>query len=160
MARLPYPNVDPKTAPLNILKLLAHTPATANPWSQVGAAQFKDLKLSSKNRELAILLSTSKFRASYEWTHHVPVSTKEGVTDAQRDVLAQAGKQKGFFLRSPPQTADLFTLQEQTLLVFLEAIIDGPQVSEEIWKRAKSEFSDREIVEIITLQVSLPGYSG
>ncbi|KAE9568820.1 hypothetical protein CGMCC3_g15046 [Colletotrichum fructicola] len=152
MARLPYP--EPQAKGLNVLKQFAHTPATAKHWGSIGAAQFKDLELSNKNRELSILLSTSKFRSSYEFSHHVPVSTKEGVTDAQREVLAQAGKQKGFLAGKDGsgQLKDLFTQKERTLLVFLEAVIEGPEVDDKVFAGAKAELSDREIVELITLQ--------
>ncbi|KAF5521723.1 hypothetical protein CGCA056_v006809 [Colletotrichum aenigma] len=152
MARLTYP--EPQAKGLNVLKQFAHTPATAKHWASIGAAQFKDLELSNKNRELSILLSTSKFRSSYEFSHHVPVSTKEGVTDAQREVLIQAGKQKGFLAGKDGsgQLKDLFTQKERTLLVFLEAVIEGPEVDDKVFAGAKAELSDREIVELITLQ--------
>lgn len=152
MARLPYPDI--KGTPLNISKLLAHSPATVNHWSKIAGAHFKDLELSSKNRELVILLSTAKFRSTYEWTHHSTVSAKEGVTDAQREVIAQAGRQKGYFSAQGKleSLADLFTPREKTLLLFIEAVIDGPEVADELWAKAKTEFSDREVVEMITLQ--------
>ncbi|KAJ0307492.1 hypothetical protein COL5a_000343 [Colletotrichum fioriniae] len=156
MARLPYPDI--KGTPLNISKLLAHSPATVNHWSKIAGAHFKDLELSSKNRELVILLSTAKFRSTYEWTHHSTVSAKEGVTDAQREVIAQAGRQKGYFSAQGKleSLADLFTPREKTLLLFIEAVIDGPEVADELWAKAKTEFSDREVVEMITLQVGFP----
>ncbi|KAG7076082.1 beta-glucuronidase [Colletotrichum scovillei] len=152
MARLPYPDV--KGAPLNISKLLAHSPATVNHWSKIAGAHFKDLELSSKNRELVILLSTAKFRSTYEWTHHSTVSAKEGVTDAQREVIVQAGRQKGYFSAQGKleSLAELFTSKEKALLLFIEAVIDGPEVADELWTKAKTEFSDREVVEMITLQ--------
>lgn len=155
MARLTYP--EPQAKGLNVLKQFAHTPATAKHWGSIGAAQFKDLELSNKNRELSILLSTSKFRSSYEFSHHVPVSTKEGVTDAQREVLIQAGKQKGFLAgqESSEKLKDLFTQKERALLVFLEAVIESPEVDDKVFAGAKAELSDREIVELITLQVRL-----
>jgi alkylhydroperoxidase family enzyme len=155
MARLPYPDVALKGIPLNVLKLFSYSAATAEYWTKIGAAQFRHLALTNRNRELVILLSTSKFQSSYEWTHHITVSNNEGVTDAQRVVLAKAGNQKGYLLQQEKagQIADLFTPQEKTLLVFLEAVIDEPKVGDDLWARAKAEFSDREIVEIITLQV-------
>ncbi|KAM5356651.1 hypothetical protein ACJ41O_003297 [Fusarium nematophilum] len=150
MARLPYPDVQLKGLPLNVMKQLAHSSATAQHWSSVGAAQFKSLALAPKNRELVILLSTSKFRSSYEWSHHAVVSANEGVTDTQREALAQAGKQKGYF--QGQDKTSLFAPQEGLLLSFVEAVIDGPEVAEDLWAKVKAEFSEREIVEIITLQ--------
>lgn len=156
MARLPYPDVEMKGMPLNVLKLFSYSSATAEYWTKIGTAQFRKLALSHKHRELVILLSTAKFKSSYEWTHHITISTNEGVTDAQREVLAEAGNQKGFFSEQEKagQITDLFTPQEKTLLLFLEAIIDEPEVGDDLWARVKAEFSDREIVEVITLQVS------
>lgn len=47
-----------------------------------------------------------------------------------------------------------FSAKDLILLAFVESVIQQPEVSDELWKRVKNEFSDREIVEILSLKVS------
>ncbi|KAE8151629.1 AhpD-like protein [Aspergillus avenaceus] len=155
MARLPYNDfrshhTPPKYPTLNVLKLLSHSSATINHWADVGNAQFKHLSLSPRDRELVILLSTAKFRSTYEWTHHIPISTKAGVTDEERQVIQDAGAQARYFSGQKPTTK--FNTKDGILLDSVETIIEHPEVGEELWARVKELFSDREIVEIISLQ--------
>ncbi|RAL02339.1 carboxymuconolactone decarboxylase family protein [Aspergillus ibericus CBS 121593] len=156
MARLPYPNYHTplsKTHPtLNIIKLLSHSTATINHWTALGNAQFKDLSLSPRDRELVILLTTSKFHSTFEWTHHLPVSRKAGVTEKQQSALETSAKEKNYFISGKYDPEAGFSAKDMILLTFVETIIQQPNVSDELWERVKSEFSDREIVEIISLQ--------
>ncbi|PLB48268.1 hypothetical protein P170DRAFT_497562 [Aspergillus steynii IBT 23096] len=156
LARLTYPDyhtLHAKSRPtLNIMKLLSHSSASVDHWAEVGNAQFKHLLLSNRDRELVILLTTSKFNSVYEWTHHLPVSLKAGVTKKQQSALEASARQKDYFVDAKCDGEAGFSAKDLTLLAFMETIIQGPEVSEELWRRVRSEFSDREIVEIISLQ--------
>lgn len=156
MARLPYPNSPAAEAtPLNVMKLLSLSAGTSKHWSSIGGAQFSGkLALSAPERELAILLTTAKFGSTYEHTHHVAVSAKVGITDQQRAEVAQAGGQKGYFASDATRNTKCFSPRETTLLRFVEAVIEGPEVQQALWEETRAAFSDREIVELITLQVS------
>lgn len=159
MARLPYPEPPKQHAKshptLNIMKLLSYSTATVEHWAGLGNAQFKHLLLSARHRELVIMLTTSKFNSTYEWTHHTPVSLKAGVTEQQQAALKASAKEKDFFIdRKFDNGAVGFSEKDLILLSFVETIIQQPEVSDELWKSVKGQFSDREIVEIITLQVS------
>ena len=46
-----------------------------------------------------------------------------------------------------------FNDKEKILLEFLEAVIDLGEVDEELWKQVTGVFSEREIVEIVSMQV-------
>jgi alkylhydroperoxidase family enzyme len=158
MARLPYPDYHTphaKSRPiLNVMKLLSYSNATVNHWADVGNAQFKNLSLSPRDRELVIMLTTSKCHSSYEWTHHLPLSLKAGVTKKQQFALEVSAKQKNYFIDVNYNPEAGFSEKDRILLTFVETIIQQPEVSDELWKRVKSEFSNRQIVEIISLQVS------
>lgn len=154
MARIPYPSTNGKDSasagkPVpNILKLLSHSGATVKHWGAVGGAQFSQFALSKKNRELLVLLTTAKFGSAYEWTHHVALSAKVGVTDEQRQSLADAGKATGYFSNVKAG----FTDTEILFLQFLESVIDTGDVSDDLLAQMRKAFSDREIVEIISMQ--------
>lgn len=153
MARLPY--TEGPQYPLNILKLLSHSSGTYDKWATLGGAHFTDLALPPKFRELVILLSTTKFHSSYEFTHHIPVSQKAGVTDAQRNEIAKSGVKKGYFSSGGGDDVG-FEEKEKALLGFVEGIIESESgdVDDAVFDKIKELFSDREIVEIISLQVS------
>ncbi|OKP12281.1 hypothetical protein PENSUB_2017 [Penicillium subrubescens] len=160
MARLPYPDYHTphaKSRPiLNVMKLLSHSTATVNHWADVGNAQFKNLSLSPRDRELVILLTTSKFNSTYEWTHHLPLSLKAGVTKKQQSALEACAKLNNYFIDGKHDPEVGFSEKDLILLTFVETIIQQPEVSDELWKRVKGTFSEREIVEIISLQYIIP----
>jgi alkylhydroperoxidase family enzyme len=153
MARLPYLNYTYQSRPtINAVKLLAHSPATAEHWTAVGTAHFRSLAVSKKLRELATLYLSARFGSSYEWDHHIPLSAKAGVTEAQRGILHEdAVKDEDFFANGRGE--GVFEGQENAMLAFLEAVVKGPEVSDELWEKTRKNFSDREIVELLSLLV-------
>ena len=163
MARFSYPAYEDKSfaaagkPTINVFKLLSYSPATVDHWCTIGNAHFTRVSLSKKLRELVILLSAAKFGSTYEWTHHVPLSAKFGITDLQRGELLKAGKEKGYFSgtywRNDSYGVGFETKDEVVLLRFLEAVIDTGEVDEEAWQRTTEVFSPQAIVEIITIQV-------
>ncbi|RAK75295.1 carboxymuconolactone decarboxylase family protein [Aspergillus fijiensis CBS 313.89] len=140
MSRLPYPDYHTphaKSHPtLNITKLLSHSATIVDHWTALGNVQFKDLFLADREGELVIMLTTANFQSTYEWTHHVLVALKAGVTRAQH-----------------PEA--WFSPRDIVLLTFVETITQQPEVGDELWERVRQEFSGREVVQIISLQVRL-----
>jgi alkylhydroperoxidase family enzyme len=137
-----------------VLKLFSLSPATFKHWANIGSAQFTKLALPAWERELAILLTTAKFGSTYEYTHHIPISAKFGITDQQRDELARAGAGKNYFAASgETRNTACFSPRETAMLRFVEAVIEGPEIQQALWEETRAAFSDREIVELITLQV-------
>lgn len=158
MGRLAYPKYhseldSPKHETLNVFKILSYNPATVNHWISIGHSHFKDLTLSNRERELIILLSTAKFKSTYEWTHHIAVSAKVGITERQRGEIEAAGKCPKYFCSGQFDAGAGFSERDLTLLLLLETVIEQPHVGEELWARARRTFSDRQIVEIISAQV-------
>lgn len=153
MARLPYLDYTYQSRPtVNVVKLLAHCPATADHWTAIGTTHFRSLVLPKRLRELATLYLSAKFHSSYEWTHHIPLSAKAGVTDAQRTMLHEdAVKDEDFFANGRGEGS--FEERENSMLVFLEAVVKGPEVSDELWEKTRKHFNDGEIMELLSLQV-------
>ncbi|KAJ5322663.1 hypothetical protein N7452_010952 [Penicillium brevicompactum] len=134
------------------MKLLSYSAATVDDWAALGNAQFKKLSLSTRDRELVIMLTTSKFNSVYEWTHHLPLSLKAGVTKQQQLALEASGKEPNYFVDGNCDSMAKFSAKDLVLLAFVESVIRQPEVSDELSKRVKNDFSDQEIVEIISLQ--------
>lgn len=155
MARLPYPPYTYHSrSTINAIKLRAHSPATADHWTAIGTAHFRSLALPRKERELATLYLSASFRSSYEWDHHIPLSAQAGVTKERREVLRSAvDRDTRFFAKDGGQ--GMFEERERGMLKFLEAMVRGPDVGDELWEETRGYFSEREIVELISLQVSV-----
>lgn len=101
MARVPY--LDLKDLPpehqdllarrANIYRALAHSPNGLRAFSTLGGfIRFKS-RLDPRLRELAILMVGYLTRAPYEWSHHVEIGKKFGVSDA--DIRALMDEAEG-----------------------------------------------------------------
>lgn len=89
MARLPYLDLDdlaPEHQDLlarkaNIYRALAHSPNGLRAFVALGGfIRFKS-RLDPRLRELAILMVGYLARAPYEWSHHIEIGKKFGVSD-------------------------------------------------------------------------------
>ena len=153
-----FPTISASRPPVNTIKLLSHSPSTVTHWTAVGTAHYRELQLPKRLRELTILYCAAKFKSPYEWTHHVIVSAKI-VTDKERNVIkgafegenCSAGKGQPFFEKGGGKYA--FDKRERTLFKFLEQITSEPTVNDTLWEEVRGLFSEREIVEILSLQV-------
>ena len=48
---------------------------------------------------------------------------------------------------------EVFEEKERVLFTFLEEVTGGPTISDGLWKEVRGWFSEREIVEVLSLQV-------
>ena len=101
MARVPYLDLEdlpPEHQDLlarraNIYRALAHSPNGLRAFSMLGGfIRFKS-QLDPRLRELAILMVGYLARAPYEWSHHIEIGKKFGVSDD--DIRALIGEAEG-----------------------------------------------------------------
>lgn len=101
MARVPYLDLEdlpPEHQDLlarraNIYRALAHSPNGLRAFSTLGGfIRFKS-RLDPRLRELAILMVGYLARAPYEWSHHVEIGKKFGVSDS--DIRALMDEAEG-----------------------------------------------------------------
>ncbi|MFF3919809.1 carboxymuconolactone decarboxylase family protein [Streptomyces sp. NPDC001852] len=118
--------------------MLSHSQATVEIFLRQGQAQFTQLTLSPRDRELTILTTASATDCAYEFTQHVPISASVGVSDAVRDAI----KRKDF--NAPELPGD-----DRAIIRFVAAVIAAPTVSDEIFSAAKERLTPREILEIM-----------
>jgi alkylhydroperoxidase family enzyme len=95
MARVPYldkKDLAPEDQELlardaNIFRALAHSPGGLRAFTTLGGfIRFKS-KLDPRLRELAILMVGRLTGAPYEWSHHIEIGRKFGVSDADIHAL-------------------------------------------------------------------------
>jgi hypothetical protein len=53
----------------------------------------------------------------------------------------------------PPPPQEDFGEKERVLFKFLEEVTSGPTVNNSLWEEVKGAFSEREIIEVLSLQV-------
>lgn len=147
MARLPY--LDPASAeekarkvyedlpaPLNIFRMMLHSPTNMRSLARFGAAVLGRQKLDPRLRELAILRVATLSKADYEWTQHVPIALACGAKESEISAV-----RKG----------DLDTLDPKARLVirFTDECVHDVKVSSGTFEEAKALFSPQEIVELV-----------
>jgi len=149
MARLPY--VDPEAmkpavrevydrlpVKINIFRMMPHAETCYRPLLSLGTAVLFRQDLDARLRELAILRVANLSRAGYEWAQHVPIAKSVAATDEQIAALERGDAE-----------ASCFSDDDKLVLRFATELVRDVRVSDETFARAKSRFSDREIVELI-----------
>ena len=148
MSRIPYRDssvLPPGIPPLNLFRMWAHSPSTLPHVISLGTAVFRDTSLSSLSprlRELLCLLNAKRLKCEYQWKQHVPIARQNLVTEKQIAAIF-AGEIVG----------DDFSLEEKALLAFLDQVIRGPEVDEDVFMNARAFFNDQILVEVVTMQV-------
>lgn len=78
--------------------------------------------------------------------------SKPFVTDEQRAEIEKTTGDSSYFLQGKAQHG-VFSQQELALLKFLEATINSPTVDDAIFDEARQHLSERQMVEVVIVQV-------
>src|SRR6266545_3351130 len=89
MARVPYaPLTNPGADhPLNLFRMLAHSPPVLSGFVRLGGALLQDSSLEPRLREIAIVRVGLLAGASYEVEKHTAIARAVGITDAELEAL-------------------------------------------------------------------------
>jgi len=123
---------------LNLFKVMANSPEVGRAFLKLGNAILMKSSLDRPLRELAILRVGDLAKAGYEFTQHVPIARRVGVTAEQIEALPQ-WKQSSHF-----------NDQERAVLQFTDEMAEQIRVTDETFARVKAFLSDQEIVELTT----------
>lgn len=149
MARLPYAELDrahPKVqeafadlaAPLNIFRMLAHAERNFAPFLRFGGTVLARQQLDDALRELAILYVAAVSKCRYEWTQHVPIAERAGVTSDQVEAIERLDLD-----------APCFDARERLVLRFTREVVRDVRASDETLAALAGSFPPREIVELL-----------
>ena len=120
----------------NIFKTLAHAPSVAIEFLDLGRKILNKMNLDPRLRELAILRVGHIHQADYEWSHHVVIGQKVGLTMDQINGVRD-------WSQSPH-----FSKEQQTILKFTDQLIENVRVTEAIFDEIKQFLSLSEILEL------------
>jgi alkylhydroperoxidase family enzyme len=122
---------------LTILRLLANAPVTFRPFVLLSSALLYNAVLPADVREVVILELAVRRQSSYEWTEHVPMARRAGVTNEQIDALKTTDD------RGAP-----FSEEQQLALRFLSELERG-SVQGGTWKAAVASWGEQGAIELV-----------
>lgn len=146
MARIPYP--DPESLPeadreflaelpqLNISRMLAGSPSMFRPLTRVFSAYLSDGLLDKSIREVVILRVGHLCHSEYEVINHERVARLLGFTEERIAALV------------PGQPQDVFTTEEQTVLAFVDEVVNDGGASQESFDALAKYLSSAEMLEL------------
>ena len=76
-----------ESAPLNVTRMAANAPANFMAFIGLARSILFESKFDPRKREIAVLRVAHVTNAKYEWTHHVALGKKCGVTDVEIDKI-------------------------------------------------------------------------
>jgi alkylhydroperoxidase family enzyme len=123
---------------LNIFRMMANAQSCLRQTMALGNAILKKQRLSPKLREIAILAVAELDGGRYEWTQHVPIGERVGMSRAQIDALARRDFRNSCFDDA-----------EQAVIAFTEEVVEKTRASEASFAAVARFLSPQEIVELI-----------
>jgi alkylhydroperoxidase family enzyme len=124
---------------LNLFKVMANSPEVGRAFLKLGNTILMKSSLNPRLRELAILRVGALAQATYEWTQHVPIARRVGVSQRQIDAL-------GDWKQSP----DRFNDQERAVLAYTDAVAEAIRVPDETFAAVRAFLNDQQLVELTT----------
>ena len=121
---------------LNLFRVVAHSPEVGRGFLRMGNAILFKGELSPKLRELAILRVGHLTKANYEWTQHVAIALRVGVTQSQIDGI-------GGWVGSGE-----FDDRERAVLRYTDEVTQNVRTSEDTYQALRKFLSEKETVEL------------
>ncbi len=121
---------------LNIFKVAGNSPKIGRDFLRLGTAILQKGSLAPSLRELAILRVGNLAQANYEWTQHVPIGLKAGLSQKQINEINNWN------------SSSLFNDKECAVLRYTDEVAVNIRVSDETFAILKNTFNDQEIVEL------------
>jgi 4-carboxymuconolactone decarboxylase len=123
---------------LNLFKVMAHCPEVGRNFLRLGNAILFKGALLPKFRELAILRVGNIYQAKYEFTQHIPLGLRAGVSKEQIDSL------------STWETSGKFNGEESAVLRYTDEVTQNIRVKDETFAAVRKFLSEEQLVELTT----------
>lgn len=120
---------------VNFFRMLGYSAGAFIPTIDLTNAIFRDLTLSDYHKELLVLKVAAHEEVAYEWEQHVSIAGAAGVRPDQFVAIAEGRL----------QDSEAFTLEEQVLLCFGQAVLDKGMAPGVLFKHAQQHFSLEEL---------------
>jgi 4-carboxymuconolactone decarboxylase len=139
MARIPYaPLTNPGADhPLNLFRMLAHSPPVLSGFVKLGGALLQDTTLDPRLRELAIVRVGLLAGASYEVDKHTVIARTVGVADAELDALR------------PGEDCSALSDDARAVVELADELFGGVRAGDAVLDRVRRHLNDRQLVELV-----------
>ena len=121
---------------VNLYRVVGHSPAIGQEFVRMGNRILYRGKLPPRLREFAILWVGHVARAPYEFTKHVVIGRKAGISQAQIDALADW------------RTSPLFDDQERAVLAYTDEVSRGYRARDATFAALNGFLDDEQVVEL------------
>ena len=139
MARIPYapPGNAGSDHPLNLFRMLAHSPPVLSGFTKLGGALLQDAALDPRLRELAIVRVGLLAGASYEVGKHTAIARAVGVSDAELAAL------------EPTERCDALADPARAVIELTDELFGGVRATDAAMARIRRHLDDRQLVELV-----------
>lgn len=134
---LPPERRNPRDAS-NVLSTLVNHPVLTKAFLKFNVHLLFSSTLPPRIRELAILRVAHRRNCAYEWTHHVNLAKREGVTDAEVEAA-----------RAPEVAGSDFDDFERAVLVGVDELDEQSQLSDHTWAALGEQMDDRQRMDYV-----------
>lgn len=138
----------PGRAPLNIFRTLAHTPEALTSFLAWGSYVLsKQNALPAREREIVILRIGYLCRSGYEWTQHVEIGLRAGLTQTEiANIKTGAGTPGGPASHS---FSEGWSPADAALIAACDELHADQFVSNETWAKLKAHFTDKQCMDAV-----------
>lgn len=127
----------------NVLGVLAHHRELASAWLGYNGELLDRPALDPRHRELLILRVAWRTRSKYEWTQHVLLGQRYGLTDEQ--IRAIAG---GWGILDGGEN-DVWTPLDRLLLAATDDLFDKYRIGDATWAALAEALDARQLLEVL-----------
>lgn len=122
----------------NVLATLVNHPALTKAFLRFNLHLLFSSTLPPRLRELVILRVAHRRNCDYEWTHHVDLAKREGVTDDEIEATRDGGSGDG--------PLDAF---ERALITGVDELDERSELSDTTWATLGQRFDDRQRMDYV-----------
>ncbi|GFG66745.1 carboxymuconolactone decarboxylase [Mycobacterium kubicae] len=134
---LPEERRNPRDAS-NVLATMVNHPALTKAFLKFNLHLLYSSTLPPRLRELAILRVAHRRDCTYEWTHHVDLAKREGITDEEIDAV-----------RQPGGAHNLFDEFERTVISGVDELDEKSELSDQTWATLGERLDDRQRMDYV-----------
>jgi alkylhydroperoxidase family enzyme len=120
-----------------LYRTLGNSPAMLNAWVAMAWPLRHESVTSRALRELIIMRVAQLTRTSYEWVAHQPMALQCGISQEQLDHLGEW------------TASDVFDDEQREVLALTDAMTDGLDVPDTVWRPLADRYAPGELVELV-----------
>ncbi len=123
---------------INIFKTLARDPAALKAFLGWGSYVLsRKNALPAREREIVVLRTGWLCRSGYEWTQHVPIGQRAGLTDDEIARIKVGARDDGW------------SAADRALLAAADELHDDHFIADPTWAALKAHFNDKQCMDLV-----------